>query len=254
MSRWPLLRALRVALVVLTLSALAGPPAWAQQAEADLILHSGRIWTGDDARPWAEAVAVLGDRIVAVGADADVMPLRGDDTRMVDLGGRFLSPGFIDNHTHFNRAGELLLGVNLLEVSDAQGLVREIRETADRLPEGAWMVGGMWGAYEQWAVSSTGRDEDLEEPESLFRPDRTVIDSVSPRTPALLWNWDRSQILANGVALDAAGGDLRRRGFHAGDGALPRRISVRDLSQGAEGGRNAPADRHRQIARKQRTD
>jgi predicted amidohydrolase YtcJ len=225
MSRWPSLRALRVALVVLTLSAFAGPPAWAQQTEADLILHSGRIWTGDDARPWAEAVAVRGDRIVAVGADADMVLLRGDDTRMVDLEGRFLSPGFIDNHTHFNRAGELLLGVNLLEVSDAEGLVKEIRETADRLPEGAWMVGGMWGAYEQWAVSSTGRDEDLEKPESLFRPDRTLIDPVSPRTPALLWNWDRSRILANGVALDASGADCSWEGVECENGVATGRLN-----------------------------
>jgi len=191
-------------MLVVAVAAAAVDDASAQAPpEADLILHSGRIWTADDERPTAEALAIVGERIVAVGSDAEVLALRGSSTRTIDLGGRFASPGFIDNHTHFNRAGELLLGVNLLEVSDAGGLIREVRDAADRLPDGAWMTGGMWGAYEQWALSSTGR----EEPESTappFRPDRSVIDSVSSRNPAILWNWDRSQYLANDAALRAA--------------------------------------------------
>jgi len=65
-------------------------------------------------------------------------------------------------------------------------------------------VGGMWGAYAQWARSSTGAEEHTE-PGAPFRPDRALIDSVSPENPALLWNWDRSQVLANGAALQAAG-------------------------------------------------
>ena len=144
-------------LVILTCVLPSGHTLRAQESPADLILRSGRVWTGDEAQPWAEAVALRGNSIVAVGADADAMALQGPDTRVVDLNGRFVSPGFIDNHTHFNNAGALLLGVNLLEVSDADGLVREVGETAQRLPDGAWMTGGMWGAYEPWAVNSTGR-------------------------------------------------------------------------------------------------
>jgi len=212
-----------IAVILLTLT-LASPGV-AQEHPADLILHSGRVWTGDDSRPWAEAVAVRGNRIVAVGPDADVMALQGTNTRVVDLRGRFVSPGFIDNHTHFNRAGELLLGINLLEVSDADGLVREVRRTAARLPEGAWMTGGMWGAYEQWAVSSTGRGEDADHPEELFRPDRALIDPVSPETPALLWNWDRSQYLANGAALTAAGADCSWDGVECEGGVTTGRLT-----------------------------
>ncbi len=180
--------------------------------EADVIFSGGRVWTGDSDSPWAEAVAVMGNRVVAVGSDQDVASFRGSDTRVIDLDGRFLSPGFIDNHTHFSRAGELLLGINLLEVSDAEGLVAEVREATTRLPEGAWMTGGSWGAYEQWAVSSTGRGGDLGKPETLFRPDRSVIDPVSPRNPVLLWNWDRSQYVANGAALESVGADCTWEG------------------------------------------
>ena len=174
------------------------------------------MWTGHEANPWAEAVA--GNRIGAVGTDALVASLQGSDTRVIELNGRFISPGFIDNHTHFNRAGELLLGINLLEVSDEEGLIREVREAANRLPDGAWMTGGGWGAYEQWAVSSTGRGDDVQRPETLFRPDRTAIDPVSPGNPALLWNWDRTRYLANGAALEAAGADCSWEGVECENG------------------------------------
>ena len=190
----------------------------------DLVLHGGVVWTGDEARPTAQAVAVRGDRIVAVGSDADVLALAGPTTQRVALDGAFVSPGFIDNHTHFNRAGELLLGVNLLEVSDADGLRSAVQETAERLPEGAWMTGGMWGAYEQWALSSTGREGADAPATGTFRPDRTLLDDVSPDNPALLWNWDRSQILANGAALAAAGADCTWAGVECEGGAPTGRL------------------------------
>ncbi|MDX1494952.1 MAG: amidohydrolase [Longimicrobiales bacterium] len=197
----------------------------AQVEPADMILHSGRLWTGVEEEPYAEALAIRGDEIVAVGDDAQVMALQGEDTRMVDLAGRFVSPGFIDNHTHFNRAGELLLGVNLLEVSDAEGLTRAVGDAAERLPDGAWMTGGMWGAYEQWAMSSTGR-EGADSGGELFRPDRSLIDPVSPRNPAILWNWDRSQYLANGAALAAAEIRCGEAGVECRDGEPTGRVSA----------------------------
>jgi predicted amidohydrolase YtcJ len=195
------------------------------QDHADVVFLNGEIWTADEDVPTAQGVAVRGNRIVRVGTDAEVRALVGEDTRVVDLRGRFISPGFIDNHTHFSRAGELILGINLLEVSDAEGLVREVAATAERMPEGAWLVGGLWGAYEQWAVSSTGRGEDLEKPEALFRPDRSLIDPVSPDHPAILWNWDSSQFLANGAALDAADVDCSWEGVECTEGSMTGRMS-----------------------------
>ena len=215
----------RLSLIFSLILGLTLPIGLAAQ-EADVIFSGGRVWTGDSANPWAEAVAVSGNRIVAVGSDEDVASFRGSDTRVIDLDGRFLSPGFIDNHTHFSRAGELLLGINLLEVSDEEGLVAEVREAAARLPEGAWMTGGSWGAYEQWAQSSAGREGDPVEPETLFRPDRSSIDPVSPRNPALLWNWDRSQYVANGAALEAAGADCTWEGVECDNGAPTGRLDA----------------------------
>ncbi|MGH7541899.1 MAG: amidohydrolase, partial [Gemmatimonadota bacterium] len=208
----PLFR-IRLALLVCSAPALAlvsCSPAAAQEAPsragvptADLILRGGRIWTGDAARPRAQAVVVRGERIMAVGSDEEVSASRGPETVVIDLEGRFLGPGFIDNHTHFNRAGELLVGINLLDVADEAGLVERVRGADLRLPEGAWIVGGDWGAYEAWALGSTGADDEAARP--TFRPQRSMIDSITPDRPALLSRWDRSAYLANGAALRAAG-------------------------------------------------
>lgn len=197
----------------------------AQVETADVILHSGRLWTGVEGAPYAEALAIRSDEIVAVGSNADVMGRRGDDTRVIDLEGRFVTPGFIDNHTHFNRAGELLLGVNLLEVSDAAGLTEAVGDAAERLPDGAWMTGGMWGAYEEWAMSSTGREDEGGSGQT-FRPDRSIIDTVSPRNPAILWNWDRTQHLANEAALTAARVSCADAGVECEGGSPTGRVSA----------------------------
>ena len=193
---------------------------------ADLVLRGGTIWTGEGERPIAQAVAIQGNRIIAVGDDFSVGELIGPDTEVIELDGRFVTPGFIDNHTHFARAGELLLGINLLEVSDAAGMVAEVEETVARLPEGVWMVGGSWGAYEQWSRNSTGEAAGEITVSGTFDPDRSLIDPVSPDNPAILWNWDRSLYLANGAALAAAGADCSWEGVQCEDGVTTGRVDA----------------------------
>lgn len=193
---------------------------------ADLVLTGGVVWTGDEARPWAEAVAVRGDSILAVGSSSEIRALIGARTRVLNLDGAFVSPGFIDNHTHFSRAGELLLGINLLATSEADGFVATVAETAERLPDGAWLVGGLWGAYEQWELSSAGGQGDREESSGPFRPDRALIDPVSENNPALLWNWDRSQYLANALALELANADCSWAGVQCEAGVPTGRIAA----------------------------
>lgn len=171
--------------------------------EADLIFTGGRIWTGDSAAPYVQAVAIRDGRFLAVGSDAEALAHRSAHSRVIALDGRFVTPGFIDNHTHFNQAGALLLGANLLDVSDATALAARVKAARDRLPAGAWITGGDWGAYEDWAAGSSGAARSR--PRARFNPDRSIIDSITPATPALLQRWDRSAYLANGAALDAAG-------------------------------------------------
>jgi predicted amidohydrolase YtcJ len=208
-----------IPILLLTIAALS--PVRAQ--DADLIIVADRAWTGDEARPWAGAVAVRGERILAVGSAAEVDRHRAEHTRVLRLDGGFMTPGFIDNHTHFNSAGALLLGVNLLDVADADGLRDRVTEARDRIPAGAWLLGGDWGAYEAWAHGSTG--DDAGRRADPFDPDRTIIDPVTPNTPAFLWRWDRTAYLANGAALAAAGASCDWEGIECVDGRMTGRIS-----------------------------
>jgi predicted amidohydrolase YtcJ len=188
--------------MLLALPALAAPRALPAQ-DADLIVRNARIWTGDSTRRAAQALAVRGERLLAVGSDAEVAAHRGPRTRVIDAGGRFVTPGFIDDHTHFNQAGALLIGANLLDASTPAPVAARVKAAVARMSPGAWLTGGDWGAYEDWAGNSTGAPGTRAR--GRFAPDRTVIDSVSGRTPVLLNRWDRSAWLANGVALERAG-------------------------------------------------
>jgi predicted amidohydrolase YtcJ len=195
-----------------------------QAQHVDMIIAGGRVWTGDSQRPWADAVAISGSRIHAVGSRSDIMALRGAGTEVIDLPERFITPGFIDNHTHFSSAGALLLGVNLLDVADEAGLIRRVREARDRLPAGSWLAGGDWGAYEAWGTGSSGR-EPIRAESPGFRPHRTMIDSITPNTPVLLNKWDRSANLANSAALRAAGADCSWAGVECENGQMTGRLN-----------------------------
>src|SRR5688500_16332579 len=89
---------------LLALAAAVAPQA--QQPAADMILTNGKIITVDDRFSIAQAVAVRGERIVAVGSNADITRMAGPNTRRIDLRGRAVTPGFIDNHAHFQEEGE----------------------------------------------------------------------------------------------------------------------------------------------------
>ncbi|MCC6772756.1 MAG: amidohydrolase [Gemmatimonadaceae bacterium] len=181
---------------------LVAPGLLASQ-EADLLVTGGRIWTGDRGTPWAQSVAIRDGRLLTVGSSADVARHRGANTRVIDLGGRFATPGFIDNHTHFNQAGALLLGVNLLDVAEPVAFAARVKAARERLPQDAWITGGDWGAYEDWNAGSAG-PAGAAPSRARFSPTRDIVDSVTRDTPLLLQRWDRSAFLANSAALAAA--------------------------------------------------
>jgi len=176
---------------------------------ADLVARNGNIWTVDDDNPRATAVAALNGRFVYVGADAGVASLIGPETEVFDLDGAFVTPGFYDNHVHFEGTGRLLYGLNLLDVSDASTFARRIREVHERYSPGTWITGGDWSAYETWAqgaVAEAGREVN---PDDLygdfFLPDKDMIDSFTGDRPVLVRRFDRKVYLANSVALERAG-------------------------------------------------
>ncbi len=202
-------------------------PAGAQSLHADAIVTGARIWTGEAAQPYADALAVRGDRIVAVGTAAEISVLAGPNTQLLRFDGAFIVPGFIDNHTHFERAGELLLGVNLLAVASDSAMVRALRDARARMPAGAWLIGGEWGAYEAWAQGSAGAENAGDATSSgSWSPTRALIDSITPDTPVLVNRWDRSQSLANGVALERAQATCAWPGVECIDGVATGRLNA----------------------------
>lgn len=177
--------------------------------DADLVFRNGVIWTVDEERPRAEAIAALDGKFVYVGSDEGAAAHIGPETRVVDLDGRFVVPGFNDNHVHFDSTGRLLYGLNLLDVSDERGFVERIRAVHERYAPGTWITGGDWSAYETWGegeVGAAGREvnpDDLYG--NLFLPDKEMIDGFTGERPVLVRRFDRKVYLANSAALERAG-------------------------------------------------
>ena len=99
---------------------------------ADLIITNAKVWTVEKSNPAAQAVAVLGERIVAVGSNTDVEPWRGSNTRVLDAGGKLLLPGFNDSHVHFIDGGMQLDAVQLNDVTNPQEFARRIGDKAKK--------------------------------------------------------------------------------------------------------------------------
>jgi predicted amidohydrolase YtcJ len=157
---------------------------------ADVIIENARIWTVDPSRPEAEAVAVLADRIVAVGSSPQVDAWRGPHTRVVDASGKRLLPGFNDAHVHFTDGGAQLDSVQLNDATSPQEFARRIRERAAKTAKGEWLLGGDW-------------DETKWTPAEL--PTKELIDSATPETPVAVSRYDGHMVLANSLALKLAG-------------------------------------------------
>ncbi len=166
-----------------------------QKENVDLLLTNGKIWTGDEANPWASWVTVKDERIHAIGQNDQ--PFSGDALQTIDLNNRLMVPGFNDSHVHFASAGHLLLNINLLDVNSTERFIENVRQTTQRLPAGSWITRGDWGAYEAWAMGSAGGKN-----QSQFTPHRSMIDSITTYHPVLVTRYDRKMGLANAAALD----------------------------------------------------
>ncbi len=197
----------------------------------DLVLSNGKIWTGEQNTPWAKWVAVKGNRIVALG-DGEAP----DGSKSIDLAGRLALPGFNDSHVHFASAGSLLLGINLLDVNSDSLFRQRVIETTERLPKGSWITRGDWGAYEAWAVGSSGGSEK----KRPYEPYRALIDDVTEDYPVLVSRYDRLVGLANKAALDVLGiesktGILRGTKLWEARAAIPEKSFERRLEEARRG-------------------
>ena len=191
---------------------------------ADLVLLNGDVYTVDPDMPEASALVITGDKITDVCTnDSKAKKYIGEGTRVIDLGGRFVTPGIIDGHVHYGRAGALINDANLMTVSDEGGLRKEIQRVEGILDDGEWITEGLWGAYEQWALGDAG-DEKSKKKEP-WRPTRFMIDDLTPNNPCFLCRFDYREWLANTAALKAAGlVEGRVKGMEMGKDGRPTGI------------------------------
>ena len=160
-----------------------GPP------QATLAIVNGRVWTADSIKPWAEAIAISGDRIIAVGSTSEIRNRVSPQTRVIDARGDMIVPGFIDSHIHFLAGGLNLASVQLRDARTPADFVARIKAFAASVPAGTWITGGDWD-HQNWGG----------EP-----PQRSWIDSVTPNNPVWINRLDGHMALANTAALRAAG-------------------------------------------------
>lgn len=156
---------------------------------ADLVVTHARVWTGDPQRPTADAVAVIGDRIVDIGTADAIDRWRAEATTVIDAEGRLLVPGFNDAHVHFVDGGSQLENVDLKDAGSQIEFGRRIAERAKAAP-GDWILGGEW-------------DDQRWTPPEL--PTRQLIDDRTNGTPVFVTRYDGHMALANSAALGRAG-------------------------------------------------
>jgi predicted amidohydrolase YtcJ len=158
---------------------------------ADLVFVNGPVFTAGPARSFARAVAVSGDRIAAIGDEKTVLETVGRTTRVVDLAGRMLTPGFQDAHCHPGSSGLDLLRCSFEGCSDAEDAVAYVARYASENPHLSWIIGGGW--IQTWFPRGC--------------PPKEALDAVVPDRPVLVYNADGHGAWANSLALRLAGVD-----------------------------------------------
>ena len=161
---------------------------------ATLIVTNAAVYTVDKQHPKAEAVAVIGDRIVAVGSRADIDLWRGPKTKVIDAGGKLLLPGFNDAHLHFIQGGAQLEQVQLTDAATSEEFAKRIAAQVKKTPKGEWILGGRWDET-KWP-----------KPEL---PTKELVDPVTGDIPIFVERYDGHEALANSVAMKLAGVDAK---------------------------------------------
>ena len=214
-----------VAIAALALS--AGAPALAAKGAPDLILTNGKVYTGDESSPWAEAVAVKDGRIVEVGAADAVMALKGKKTNVVDLEGRMAMASISDAHSHpMDGAIKKLFQCNFPFSSGPDEIAAVISACVARRGEGEWIVGGQWDS--NFFVNNK------------FDSPRKWLDKVSGDKAVVLIDDSGHNVWANSRALeltgitaetpDPEGGRYRREA----DGVTPNGVIEEAAAKAAE--------------------
>lgn len=157
---------------------------------ADLVLTGARIWTVDDKRPEANAVAIWQERIIAVSSDRQIERLIGPKTRVIALAGKRVLPGLFDCHVHLLAGGLQLRQVDLKDADDEAEFGRRLKEFDRKLPPGRWMLGGNWDHDRTFAGKL---------------PTAAMLDRYLPDRPCFLSRYDGHMAVVNSRTLELAG-------------------------------------------------
>ncbi len=176
------------------MAARGGSQVPAPQVEpATLVLKNGRVVTVDDARPEAQAIAVRGDVVVALGSDAEMERYVGPNTEVIDLAGQMAMPGFIEGHGHFTGIGQSKLGLELMNTKSWEEIVAMVGEAVAKARPGQWIVGRGWH-QEKWTSTPT--------PDVEGFPTHLSLDAVSPDNPVVLTHASGHASFANAKAME----------------------------------------------------
>ncbi len=162
----------------------------AQVEPADAIVIHGRIYTENEKQPWAEALAIRGAKIVAVGSDKDIEAYRGNKTDVIEAGGRLVLPGFEDCHIHFMDGSLGLVEVDLNDAGTVAEIQKRVKQYAASHPKEPWITGMGW-TYPTFGAAAL--------------PDKKILDEVVPDRPVYLVAFDGHSSWANSKALAMAG-------------------------------------------------
>ncbi|MDZ4699937.1 MAG: amidohydrolase [Rhodothermales bacterium] len=183
-----------------------GAPA---EPAADLVLTNGRIVSVDSLVPEARALAVRGDRIVALGTEEEIASYIGDSTQVIDLAGRLAIPGLIEGHGHFLGIGEAKMILDLTKARTWQEMVDMVAEAVQQAEPGAWILGRGWH-QEKWDETPAGSADGV--------PTHHTMSAASPENPVYLTHASGHASFANALALelgrvspetpDPAGGEI----------------------------------------------
>jgi len=161
---------------------------------ADLVLRNGKIVTMNAAQPAAQAIAVRGDKVAALGSNADSAKWIGPQTKVIDLHGQLAIPGFIEGHGHFTGIGEYRLGLDLREARTWDQIVAQVARAAQQAKPGEWIVG------RGWHQSKWDRPPD---PNVEGFPLHASLDAASPNNPVLLTHASGHAVFVNAKAMEA---------------------------------------------------
>jgi hypothetical protein len=175
---------------------------YGQTFMADLVVINAKVRTMDKEKPEAEAIAVWSNKIIAVDKNDEIKRLIGQNTKVIDAGGKLVLPGFNDSHLHFMEGGASLTSVDLRDAKSPEEFVQRIKEYASKLPKGRWILNGNWD-HEKWTPS--------------ILPTKEMIDAVTPDNPVFINRLDGHMALANSLALKLAGIDKNTKDVEGGE-------------------------------------